>query len=69
MLFSITSLQVVTPNLWSLMNIQKAVIVVYDGLANDSANKCMDSANDTVWIKVEYQDWDVFSNVVQGDAF
>ena len=51
------------------MNIQKAVIVVYDGLANDSANKCMDSANDTVWIKVEYQDWDVFSNVVQGDAF
>ena len=38
MLFSITSLQVVTQNLWGLLNIQKAVIVVY-GLPNSFYKK------------------------------
>ena len=53
MLFSITSLQVVTQSLWGLLNIQKAVTVVY-GLPNSFYKKKaftvkgLDSANDTI---------------------
>ena len=56
------------------MNIQKADIVVY-GLANSFYKKKAftargsESAKDTVYIKIEYQDWEVSSNAVYGDAF
>ena len=56
------------------MNIQKAVIVVY-GLANSFYKEKTftawgsDSANDTVYIKIEYQGWEISINAVYGDAF